>query len=219
MKNILIEKVFNKIIPPKFIQIKTSHSSKGSQATSVIIPDLHNFPYIHPSSQFLGIFDDTPETLIRDDLKLLYVACSRAKEDLIFISDKNKKQYDFFNVLPEVTKWDKAEKNYEIFGEYFKVEIKILDSKEFIKAKDLIKSQGFTFDKDKNKIWKKSFTDKNTCINSISALRNKLKLLDARLVLRFLTANNDLEIEIKLPGKDFWDDYLNSHNLKKELKN
>ena len=116
------------------------------------------------------------------------------------LSDKNKKQYDFFNVLPEVTKWDKAEKNYEIFGEYFKVEIKILDSKEFIKAKDLIKSQGFTFDKDKNKIWKKSFTDKNTCINSISALRNKLKLLDARLVLRFLTANNDLEIEIKLPG-------------------
>ena len=217
--NKLLEKVFNKIIPPKFIQIKTSHSSKGSQATSVIIPDLHNFPYIHPSSQFLGIFDDTPETLIRDDLKLLYVACSRAKEDLIFISDKNKKQYDFFNVLPEETKWDKAEKNYEIFGEYFKVEIKILDSKEFIKAKDLIKSQGFTFDKDKNKIWKKSFTDKNTCINSISALRNKLKLLDARLVLRFLTANNDLEIEIKLPGKDFWDDYLNSHNLKKELKN
>ena len=94
-----------------------------------------------------------------------------------------------------------------------------MDSKEFIKAKDLIKSQGFTFDKDKNKIWKKSFTDKNTCINSISELRNKLKLYDARLVLRFLTSNNDLEIEIKLPGKDFWDDYLNSHNLKKELKN
>ena len=71
--NELIKDIIDKNFPAissKYIEIMTAHKSKGSEAKSVIIPNLHNFTNIHPSGQFLGIFGDTPKTLIRDELIL-----------------------------------------------------------------------------------------------------------------------------------------------------
>ncbi len=219
IKNVM-EKTFSGKIAPENISFKTVHSSKGDESTAVIIPDFHVFPFIHPSSQFLGIFDDTPESLITDELKLLYVACSRAEQDLIFISDSKKKEHDFFSILPKETKWQNAEVNYQIFGEYYKIEIKIINAAEieFNKVKSEIKKRGYRYDPVR-KNWKKTNMDKDYCIKEITDIRSYLKKIDGRVLIRFLNSGNETEIEMELPLKDNWDDYLNSYNLKKDLLN
>lgn len=216
IKNI-IDKVFFQISSKSF-QIKTAHKSKGGEAKSVIIPNIHNFPVIHPSSQFLGIFGDTPKTLLRDELKLLYVACSRAEQDLIFISNSRKEDYDFYKILPKETSWGKAEKKYEIFGDYFKIEIKIINSKQFYEVKDEIYDRGFTYNPIDNN-WKKIYKNKGVCIEEITKIKSSLNNIDknARVSIRFLDSNNDLEIEMKLPDKDNWNDYLNSYKLNLDM--
>ena len=213
----VMEKTFSEKITPENISFRTVHSSKGDESTAVIIPDFHIFPFIHPSSQFLGIFDDTPESLITDELKLLYVACTRAEQDLIFICNSNKKEHDFFGILPTKTNWENAEMNYEIFGEYYKIEIRINSSREFNKALSEIKKRGYRYDPIKTN-WKKTNKDKDYCINEISQIRNTFKAIDGRILIRFLNSANEIEIEMELPLKDNWDDYLNSYKLNKELK-
>ena len=128
------------------------------------------------------------------------------------------KDHDFYKILPNEIGWDKAEKKYEIFGDYFKIEIKIINSKKFYEIKEEIKGRGFTFSPVKNN-WKNTYKDKNTCIEEISSIKACFCSIDsnARVSIRFLCANNDLEIEINLPGKDNWNDYLNSHELNLEI--
>ena len=136
---------------------------------------------------------------------------------LIFICNSNKKEHDFFGILPTKTNWENAEMNYEIFGEYYKIEIRINSSREFNKALSEIKKRGYRYDPIKTN-WKKTNKDKDYCINEISQIRNTFKAIDGRILIRFLNSANEIEIEMELPLKDNWDDYVNSYKLNKELK-
>ena len=70
-----------------FFEAITSHSSKGLEAEVVIIVQPKQFPLINKKSLFLQFFGDTPENLFRDELNLFYVACSRAKNSIIFLTE------------------------------------------------------------------------------------------------------------------------------------
>ena len=108
--------------------------------------------------------------------------------------------------------------NYEIFGEYYKIVLRINSSRDFNRAYTEIRKRGYRYNPKKTN-WKKTNKDKDYCINEISQIRNLLKAIDGRYLIRFLNSDNEVEMEMDLPLKDNWDDYLNSYKLEKELKN
>ena len=83
---------FKKLIPEKFHQklsASTIHSFKGKQADTIIIIDFKQnfYPFLHPRGNFTRIFGDNLNTMLADELNLLYVAITRAKEDLFLFTE------------------------------------------------------------------------------------------------------------------------------------
>ena len=87
--------VFKNDLSPSSIRVLTAHSSKGKEAEVVVLLAPEQFPLIHPSSAFLGIFGDTLEQLINDERRLFYVACSRARKWLLLLTFSPAQQPDF----------------------------------------------------------------------------------------------------------------------------
>ena len=70
----------------------------------------------------MRIFGDYPEVLIEDERKLFYVACSRAKEKLIFLSEKDNSISEFIKdekIIPTKNglNFHTKEKLFQIFLE------------------------------------------------------------------------------------------------------
>jgi DNA helicase-4 len=72
-----------------FFEAITSHKSKGLEADAVIMLQPLQYPTIRQRSMFLQFFGDTPANLLRDELNLFYVACSRAKHHLYFLPKRS----------------------------------------------------------------------------------------------------------------------------------
>jgi len=72
------------------IEISTTHKYKGKERQAVIILNAYNYPSIHPSSIFFGIFGDDTNKLLEDERRLFYVALTRAKEELYIVVDSFK---------------------------------------------------------------------------------------------------------------------------------
>jgi DNA helicase IV len=73
------------------IKVVTAHSSKGQEADIVIILNANNkkYPLIHPDIAFKFIFDkDCIQNLLNEERRLFYVAMTRAKKQLYFVSDE-----------------------------------------------------------------------------------------------------------------------------------
>ena len=72
--------------------ITTAHKSKGSEADTVIIIDASfgSYPLIHPDWVFTRVFGDSEKTILEDQLRLFYVASSRAIKRLIYVTDLSK---------------------------------------------------------------------------------------------------------------------------------
>lgn len=88
----VINAIVNRNVPDdvgKFFEAVTGHKSKGIEADSVIVLGPKQFPMIHKSSHFLRFFGDTLDNLLRDELNLFYVTCSRARRHLFFLPERN----------------------------------------------------------------------------------------------------------------------------------
>jgi len=83
LKKTLLEREFKKIM------FSTIHSFKGQQSDAVILIDFKkkNYPFLHPKSFFSRIFGDSIQSVLMDEQRLLYVALTRAKEQLFLISE------------------------------------------------------------------------------------------------------------------------------------
>jgi DNA helicase-4 len=75
------------------ISISTAHGYKGLERSVIIILDAvaRSYPLIHPDWIFYKILGDTPEKIIEEERRLLYVALTRAVNDLIIITDGRNK--------------------------------------------------------------------------------------------------------------------------------
>ncbi len=80
----------------KNIRIGTAHSFKGLEADIVFL--LHAckgaFPLIHPDYVLFGLFGDTEQQILEDERRLFYVAVTRAREQLWFLTE-TERQSDF----------------------------------------------------------------------------------------------------------------------------
>ncbi len=73
----------------KKIKVKTIHSSKGDEADNVIILEANadKLPLIHPDTVLYSIFGENEITVMQDEIRLFYVAITRAKEHLTILYD------------------------------------------------------------------------------------------------------------------------------------
>lgn len=84
----------------------TIHKSKGLEADIVILLEIdpEKFPSPDKSGGLYEIFGDNVKTLLQDEVRLFYVALTRAKEKLYILSKnptitKDNKKYNFFSYL------------------------------------------------------------------------------------------------------------------------
>lgn len=70
------------------VRFGTAHSFKGLEMDLILVvfPHEGSFPLLHPDTALFGIFGDSMERALEDERRLFYVAISRAKERLAFIS-------------------------------------------------------------------------------------------------------------------------------------
>jgi len=100
----------------KNIVIKTVHTAKGLQAHTVIVLDAteKQFPKIHPDNLLFEIFGTNVEAVIEEELRLFYVAITRAeysaycfwsgceKSPFISMLNDNASSHMFKDVVPSV---------------------------------------------------------------------------------------------------------------------
>ncbi len=106
-----VEKVKAEILkdnPDTTIDLTSStiHKSKGLEADIVILLEIdpEKFPGPDKSGGLYEIFGDNAKTLLQDEVRLFYVALTRAKEKLYILSKnptitKGNKKYNFFSYL------------------------------------------------------------------------------------------------------------------------
>ena len=104
------------------IRVDTIHRFKGSEADIVIILECtnNNFPLIHPDSERSFVFGNTIEDIINEEKRLFYVAVTRAKEQVYFLTEKHNES-EYLKCLKSI--------NYKLN----------LDLKENIQLKHIIK--------------------------------------------------------------------------------
>lgn len=75
------------------VTISTAHKYKGLEKKMVIILDLlqGSYPLIHPDWQFTRILGNSMENIVEEERRLLYVALTRAEEDLFIFTDRRNK--------------------------------------------------------------------------------------------------------------------------------
>lgn len=74
------------------ISVKTVHRAKGEEADIVILTEIDEncFPIFHPDSNLFNIFGEDEYTIMQDEIRLYYVALTRAKKSIyVFYSKDN----------------------------------------------------------------------------------------------------------------------------------
>lgn len=85
-------RIIEKICERK-IEVKTIHKSKGEEANAVIViqADEGNIPMLHPDVCLFQVFGEDEKTQMIDEMKLFYVAITRAKNQLHILCDEDSK--------------------------------------------------------------------------------------------------------------------------------
>lgn len=75
------------------ITISTAHKYKGLDKSMVIVLDLvaRSYPLIHPDWAFSRILGDSLPKIVEEERRLLYVALTRAKDELIIVTERGGK--------------------------------------------------------------------------------------------------------------------------------
>ena len=151
--NQFLVNVYKRELFPTGIRALTAHRSKGKEAEVIFLLAPEQFPLIHPSSAFLGIFGDDLNTIIDDERRLFYVACSRARRWLFLLTFAPAKQPDYLpKHLLEIFNWDEAPYVRKVPDGRYKIEI--TNQKDefnalFSNTEKLRDCWGFNFKKDK----------------------------------------------------------------------
>jgi DNA helicase IV len=116
--------VYEKELLPASIRALTAHRSKGKEAEVVLLLAPEQYPLIHPTSSFLGIFGDDLVTIIDDERRLFYVACSRARQWLFLLTFAPEKLPSYLPThLLESFDWSEAPYVRKVPAGFYKVEI------------------------------------------------------------------------------------------------
>jgi superfamily I DNA/RNA helicase len=90
-------------------QIGTAHSFKGLQAHIVFLVRACQgaFPLLHPDYVLFKLFGDSDQEILEDERRLFYVAVTRAKEQVWFLTETDRES-DFVSALMETMEPSKS---------------------------------------------------------------------------------------------------------------
>jgi DNA helicase-4 len=142
--------------------ISTTHKYKGLESDAILIIDpLESaYPLVHPTWFFNRLFGDTLDEIILEEMRLFYVAISRAINTLAFFILYEDSISPFFRTIQNNNFVEELCLSNLPQPSYFdsrKLQIKIFNA---FKIKDQLKLQNYSFVKN-GKYWTK-FVDKNT---------------------------------------------------------
>ena len=74
------------------LEFSTAHRSKGKEYDTVLIVSPHDgsFPMMHSDAQLFRFFGESAEQAYQDEMRLFYVAITRAERRLIFLREASK---------------------------------------------------------------------------------------------------------------------------------
>jgi superfamily I DNA/RNA helicase len=72
------------------VRVMTVHRSKGLEADLVIVLDAaaRRYPLLHPDVPLYRLFDEGYGSVLEEERRLFYVACSRARKGLLLLTEK-----------------------------------------------------------------------------------------------------------------------------------
>jgi len=158
------------------VSVSTVHSYKGKEEDAIIVVDAvaRSYPLIHPNNVFFEVLGYTIEDVIAEEHRLFYVAMSRAKQDLIFITESGNKSEFLKKILRNVKKMHASTLNNLPSplkdGSHYMISIQSINSKVngTFEIKSYLKERGYR--------WNPSFKSwiKHSSVEEFS----KKKILD-----------------------------------------
>ena len=139
----------------KKVTISTVHKCKGRQKNAVIVLDAIDwcYPLLHPNLIFTRVFGDSIEGVTDEERRLLYVALTRAVEEL-YILTKSGNFSPFLEDLEEHIKLSRLEWSdfppVEDTSKHITIRVCNQDgrgSKPTVEIKDLLIAEGYRWDK------------------------------------------------------------------------
>jgi DNA helicase-4 len=72
------------------VRVMTVHRSKGLEADLVIVLDAvaRRYPLLHPDTPLYRLFDEGYGSVLEEERRLFYVACSRARQRLLLLTER-----------------------------------------------------------------------------------------------------------------------------------
>ena len=147
----------------RLVSISTTHKYKGLQEDVVIVVDAveRRYPLIHPDSVFTRVFGDTMESIVAEEQRLFYVALTRAKEQLIILTEQGSVSPFLQNIMltQNISPLDWS-KFAQVSGSTRRVTIRIQSSLAnaeggTFEIKDLLKAEGYRWES-QQKSWRRS---------------------------------------------------------------
>jgi len=147
------------------ISISTVHKYKGLEKSMVIVLDAvaRSYPLIHPDWAFSRILGDSPQKIIEEERRLLYVALTRAADTLVVLTDGKSKS-------PFLADFDSGTSMSAIDwashsppgGTVTRLIVKIANQQQYGVAptfhlKDQLKASGYRWQSNAPTGWEKSF--------------------------------------------------------------
>ena len=130
----------------EFFDAITSHKSKGLESNTVIVLQPKQFPTLHKRSIFLRFFGDSAENLMRDELNLFYVTCSRAKNNICFLPEKGYMMTPFLDKIKPLIKksdWKEYPCTLKEPKNLHTIRITEVNKNELFAAKEILIAYGF----------------------------------------------------------------------------
>lgn len=161
------------------ISISTAHKYKGLEKPMVIVLDAvaRSYPLIHPDWAFSRILGDSPEKIIKEERRLLYVAITRAADTLVIFTDGLNKS-PFLEELEKKQRLSTIDwSNYPpIICKSARLVVKIGNQERkggapTFAIKDSLKASGYTFQRNSTGWpgWEKSFPVEGFDLNTIKS--------------------------------------------------
>lgn len=143
------------------VKVSTAHKFKGLEADTAVVIDAVDtkYPLLHPHSVFTRVLGDTIGVLVDNELRLFYVACTRAARRLIVLTESQRESpfLECIKPLAETLRWEDFVPFIDKDG---RLEIKIYNQLGYgtnatYERREILKAHGFRWSGSEGKYWGK----------------------------------------------------------------
>ena len=138
------------------VNVATAHSYKGREQSAVIVLDAPRYPLVHPHWIFTRVFSDRVDRIVEEERRLLYVAMTRAMDDLVLLTETGRESPLIADIVghdsTQRLSWEGLATPPPVDGE--RVEVRIDNCMSVDQTKRLLKDLGYKWN---SQYWYRTF--------------------------------------------------------------